>query len=80
MTLNSSGISTYEKNALWTEERSKCSWCVVDNYSKIQKNSFYKNFYSQNCRFFPIHCSVILEGKINIDNTSENIKCGNYYY
>ena len=27
--------------------------------------------------FKKIHCSGILRGKINIDNTSDNIKCGN---
>ena len=33
-------LSTYEKNELWTEERSKNKLCIVDNYSKIQKQSF----------------------------------------
>ena len=28
------------KNALWTEERSKCSWYIIENYSKNQKQSF----------------------------------------
>ena len=31
----------------------------------------------QNLKKFPIHCLGTLAGKINIDNTSENIKCGN---
>ena len=25
------------KTFTWTEERSKCAWCIVDNYSKIQE-------------------------------------------
>ena len=29
-----------QKNALWTEERSKCSWFIVGHYSKIQKQLF----------------------------------------
>ena len=29
------------------------------------------------CYPFLIHCSGTLGGKINIENTSENIKCGN---
>ena len=33
-------IKYVQKNELWTEERSKCSWSIVDNYSKIQKQSF----------------------------------------
>ena len=47
---------------------------------KIRNNRFYKNFYSQNCRtsHVLIHCSGILGGKINIENTSENIKCANF--
>ena len=64
------------KNALLTEERSKCSWCIVDNYSKIQKQSFLSEHLFQklpNFNFFSIHCSGIFWGKINIDNTSENI-------
>ena len=28
------------------------------------------------CYSFLIHCSGIFRGKINIENTSENIKCG----
>ena len=38
-----------------------------------------KNFYSKNCRIliFFIHCSGIFWREINIDNTSENIKCSN---
>ena len=49
---------------------------------KFRNNRFYKNFYSKNYRiliFFSIHCSGIFGGKINIDNTSENIKCGHLY-
>ena len=30
-------IKYVQKNELWTEERSKCAWCIVDNYSKIQE-------------------------------------------
>ena len=33
-------IKYVRKNALWTEERSKHSWCIVDNYSKIRKQLF----------------------------------------
>ena len=28
------------KNAFRTEERSKCSWYIIDNYYKIKKQSF----------------------------------------
>ena len=46
---------------------------------KFRNTRFYQNLYSKNSRIsiFPIHCSGILGGKINIDNTFENIKCGN---
>ena len=66
MTLNYSEISTYKQNALLIEERSKFSLCIDDNYSKIQKQSFLKNFYSKNCRvlnFFRYIVRVFLEGK-----------------
>ena len=33
-------IKYVRKNELWTEERSKCYWCIVDNCSKIQKQLF----------------------------------------
>ena len=46
---------------------------------KFRNNRFYKNFYSKNRRIYKkiIHCSGVFEEKIDIDNTSENIKCGN---
>ena len=53
---------------------------ILKNILKFRNNRFYKNFYSKNCRiliFFSIHCLVIFAGRINIENTSENIKYGN---
>ena len=47
---------------------------------KFRNSRFYKNFYAKNCRilsFFSIHCSGTLGGKINIDNTFENLTCDN---
>ena len=38
-----------------------------------------KNFYSKNCRILNVFNTLFgyFGGKINIENTSENIKCGN---
>ena len=65
---------------VFIEERSKCSWYIIEKYSKIQKQSvllelLFQNL--QNFNFFPIHCSGIFGGKIYINNTSAKIKCGN---
>ena len=47
---------------------------------KFRNNRFYKNFYCKNCRILHLFRHIVwvfIEGKINIDNTSENLKCGN---
>ena len=45
---------------------------------KFRNSHFYKNSYSKNCSFFsPDTLFGYFGRKINIDNTSENIKCGN---
>ena len=46
---------------------------------KIRNNCFYQNFYSKNCKNLHVFdtFSGIFGGKINIENTSENIKCDN---
>ena len=51
---------------VFIEERSKCFWCIIENYSKIQNIRFYKNFYSKNCRilnFFRYSVRVLWEEK-----------------
>ena len=47
---------------------------------KFRNNRFYKNFYSKNYRILNVLDTflVIFGGKINIENTSENKKCGNF--
>ena len=73
-------IKYVKKNALWTGERSKCSLCIVDNYSKIQKQLILQELLFPKLLKFKIvliHCLGNLGGKIIIDNTTENIKCGN---
>ena len=52
---------------------------LFGNILKFRNNRFYKNFYHKNCRFQKKIDTLfgIFGGKINIDNTSENIKCGN---
>ena len=46
---------------------------------KFRNNCFYKNFYPKNCRILNVFDTLFgyLGWKINIENTSENIKCGN---
>ena len=36
-----------QKNALRTEELSKCSWYIIETILKFRNNRFYKNFYSR---------------------------------
>ena len=45
---------------------------------KFRNNSFYKNLYTKNCRILNVFDTLLgyFRRKINIDNTSENIKYG----
>ena len=81
MTLNSSEISTYKKIHYEVKNVQNVLGVMLISILKFRNNCFYKNFYSKNCRFlffFSINFSGILGGKINIDDTSENINCGNF--
>ena len=79
MSLNCSEISTYEEmnfelknvqNVLGILLKTILkSESIVSIRTSIPKFSL--------CYTFLIHCLGIFGGKINIENTSENIKCGN---
>ena len=79
ITLNSFELSTYKKIHYELKNVENILGVLLITILKFRNNCFYKNIYSKNCRinFFPNHYSGILGGKINIDNTSEDIKCGN---
>ena len=81
MSLNCSEIDTYEDMHYELKNVQNVLGILLKNILKIRNNRFYKNLYSKNCIMLHvlIHCSGIFGGKINIENTSGNIKCGKIY-
>ena len=84
MTLNSSEfsssfeLSTYEKMNYELKNVQNVLGVLLITILRFRNNRFYKNFYSKTRRLKKsMHFLDILGGKINIDNTSENLKCGN---
>ena len=83
MTLNSSESSssyeliTYEKMNYELKNVQNVLGVLLITILKFRNNCFYKNLYSKTRRLKKsIHFLDILGGKINIDNRSENFKCG----
>ena len=83
ITLNSSEssssyeLSTYEKMNNELKNVQNVLGVLLITILKLRNNCFYKNLYSKTCRFKKLmHILDMPWGKINIDNTSENLKCG----
>ena len=77
MTITFYEISTYEKMNHELKNVQNILGILLKTILKFRNNRFYKNFYSKNRIFFYILNTFFgcFWRKINIDNTSENIKC-----
>ena len=79
MSLNCSEISTYEKMNYELKNVQNVLDVLLKAILKLSNNRFYKNFYYNNRRILIFFHTLFWSfgEKVNIDNTSENIKCGN---
>ena len=79
MSLNCSEISTYEKTHYILKNVQNVLGTLLKTILKFRNNNLYKNFYSKGFIILKLlmHYSGTFGGKININNTSENIKWGN---
>ena len=78
MSLNCSEISTYKQMYFELKNVKNVLGILLKTILKIRNNRFHENFYSQNCRMLHVFDTLFgfFGGNINIESTSENIKCG----
>ena len=79
MSIKCSEISTYEKMHYELKNFQNVLGILLKTILKFRNNRFYKKFYSKNWRILHVFDKLFgfFGRKINIANTSENIKCGN---
>ena len=76
MSLKCSEISTYGKMHYELKNVQNVLGILLKSIIKVRNNSFYKNFYSKNCRMLHIFDTLFryFGGKINNENTSVRYK------